>query len=227
MGDRVVMVLLITGGMLLEIPDRAQATRPSTTARPLGHSAALRCSPGDPSDQVLAPRMVRAVLMRGTIHLVTARNAPTRDPSSCRSWAWTECPASVTTGEKLEQERLALGGSLTATIVRATQFHEFPGQILQMTRRGPIAVVPRMRVQTVAASAVPPSSPRSPPDRCEAGGLQRLPGRSGLTFLPSPDASCVSAASAPGCSPSGSPEGPAWHRPAERSCRATLPAWSA
>lgn len=55
---------------------------------------------------------------------------------------------------KLHQERLALDGSIPATVVRATQFHEFAGQVLGRTRKGPVAVVPRMRVQTVAATAV-------------------------------------------------------------------------
>jgi uncharacterized protein YbjT (DUF2867 family) len=55
---------------------------------------------------------------------------------------------------KLAQERVALAGSLPTTIVRATQFHEFPAQMLSWTRHGPVAVVPRSRIQPVAARSV-------------------------------------------------------------------------
>ena len=43
---------------------------------------------------------------------------------------------------------------MPATIIRATQFHEFPVQIMQRSRVGPIALVPDFKVQTVAARAV-------------------------------------------------------------------------
>jgi uncharacterized protein YbjT (DUF2867 family) len=52
---------------------------------------------------------------------------------------------------KLEQERTYRGGGVPLTILRSTQFHEFPGQILRRTRRGPVAVVPQMRTQPIAA----------------------------------------------------------------------------
>ena len=55
---------------------------------------------------------------------------------------------------KLAHEAAALEGPLPATIVRATQFHEFPAQILGRTRMGPMAMVPRMRVQPIAARTV-------------------------------------------------------------------------
>jgi uncharacterized protein YbjT (DUF2867 family) len=55
---------------------------------------------------------------------------------------------------KLVHEAAALAGSLPATIVRATQFHEFAGQILLRTRQGRLAALPRMKVQTVAARTV-------------------------------------------------------------------------
>lgn len=55
---------------------------------------------------------------------------------------------------KLAQEAAARQGPLPATILRATQFHEFPVQIMDRFRLGPIAVMPRMRVQTVAARAL-------------------------------------------------------------------------
>ena len=52
---------------------------------------------------------------------------------------------------KLAHEKAAMSGLLPATIVRATQFHEFPAQVLSWTRHGPFAVVPRSRIQPVAA----------------------------------------------------------------------------
>ncbi|MCW2494742.1 NAD-dependent epimerase/dehydratase family protein [Jatrophihabitans sp.] len=54
---------------------------------------------------------------------------------------------------KRRQEELALVGGVPVSVLRATQFHEFPGQLLDRGR-GPVAVVPRMTVQTVAASEV-------------------------------------------------------------------------
>ena len=55
---------------------------------------------------------------------------------------------------KLAQESAALAGPLPVNIVRATQFHEFPVQILARATRGQIAPVPVMRIQPVAARAV-------------------------------------------------------------------------
>ena len=55
---------------------------------------------------------------------------------------------------KLAQEAAALEGPLPVTIVRATQFHEFPAQIMQRAHVGSRYPMPRMRVQTVAARSV-------------------------------------------------------------------------
>lgn len=55
---------------------------------------------------------------------------------------------------KVVQERLAIGGAIPASVLRATQFHEFADQMLSRFRRGPVAVVPRIRVQPVAAVTV-------------------------------------------------------------------------
>ena len=52
---------------------------------------------------------------------------------------------------KLEQEKLARAGPVPCTVLRATQFHEFPVQMLRRARQGSIANVSRMRVQSVAA----------------------------------------------------------------------------
>lgn len=53
---------------------------------------------------------------------------------------------------KRRQEELALGGPVPATVLRATQFHEFPGQLID--RSGPIIVVPKMLSQPIAAREV-------------------------------------------------------------------------
>lgn len=55
---------------------------------------------------------------------------------------------------KLAQEAAALEGPLPVTIVRATQFHEFPAQAFKRLRLGPVALMPHMRVQPVAARSV-------------------------------------------------------------------------
>ena len=57
-------------------------------------------------------------------------------------------------GAKVTQERLHLDGPVDTTVLRATQFHEFPGQILSRSTFGPVSVVPGLRVQTVAARSV-------------------------------------------------------------------------
>lgn len=51
------------------------------------------------------------------------------------------------------QEELVLSGPPPASVLRATQFHEFAGQVLARSR-GPVALVPRMRTQPVAAREV-------------------------------------------------------------------------
>jgi uncharacterized protein YbjT (DUF2867 family) len=53
---------------------------------------------------------------------------------------------------KRHQEELALGGPVPATVLRATQFHEFAGQLLD--RGGAVTVVPRMLTQPIAAREV-------------------------------------------------------------------------
>jgi uncharacterized protein YbjT (DUF2867 family) len=52
---------------------------------------------------------------------------------------------------KLRQEQISLAGPVPATILRATQFHEFAVQMLRRTRRDTAAHVPSMRVRSVAA----------------------------------------------------------------------------
>jgi uncharacterized protein YbjT (DUF2867 family) len=54
---------------------------------------------------------------------------------------------------KRRQEELVLAGPVPGSVLRATQFHEFPGQLLARSH-GPLTLVPRMRVQPVAAREV-------------------------------------------------------------------------
>ncbi|GAB2989145.1 SDR family oxidoreductase [Nocardioides montaniterrae] len=54
---------------------------------------------------------------------------------------------------KVRQEQLAMAGPIPTTVLRATQFHEFPGQLLERMK-GPVAVIPKMQSQTVAAAEV-------------------------------------------------------------------------
>ena len=54
---------------------------------------------------------------------------------------------------KLAQEDVVRGGDVPFTVLRATQFHEFPGQVLARVP-GPVKLLPRMRMQPVAAREV-------------------------------------------------------------------------
>jgi uncharacterized protein YbjT (DUF2867 family) len=54
---------------------------------------------------------------------------------------------------KRVQEELLLADSRPSSVVRATQFHEFAGQLLDRTR-GPVVLAPRMRMQPIAAREV-------------------------------------------------------------------------
>ena len=54
---------------------------------------------------------------------------------------------------KRRQEQLVRASNVPWTILRATQFHEFAARVTDR-RRGPVVVVPRMRIQPVAAAEV-------------------------------------------------------------------------
>ncbi len=54
---------------------------------------------------------------------------------------------------KRRQEELITGGEVPWTVVRATQFHEFPAQLLA-AMKGPMVAVPHMRSATIAAREV-------------------------------------------------------------------------
>jgi len=55
---------------------------------------------------------------------------------------------------KLAQERTLRSRGVPATIVRATQFHEFAGQIATRAKFGPLQLAPRARTQPIAAAEV-------------------------------------------------------------------------
>jgi uncharacterized protein YbjT (DUF2867 family) len=55
---------------------------------------------------------------------------------------------------KLAQEHEVAMGPVPVTVLRAAQFFEFPAQLIRQARIGPVAVLPRMRSQPVAARTV-------------------------------------------------------------------------
>jgi len=55
---------------------------------------------------------------------------------------------------KLAQEAAATAGAVPVTVLRSAQFHEFPGQLLERLSLGPLAVVPHIQSQPVAARTV-------------------------------------------------------------------------
>ncbi len=55
---------------------------------------------------------------------------------------------------KQAHERAMLAGPVPAVIVRAAQFHELVGQMVEWGRQGPVSRVPAMRTQLVAARTV-------------------------------------------------------------------------
>jgi uncharacterized protein YbjT (DUF2867 family) len=55
---------------------------------------------------------------------------------------------------KIAHERAMLSGPVPARVLRAAQFHEFVGQLVDWGTRGDVSYVPRMRTQLVAARSV-------------------------------------------------------------------------
>jgi uncharacterized protein YbjT (DUF2867 family) len=55
---------------------------------------------------------------------------------------------------KVAQERIALDGPIPVRILRAAQFHEFVGELVNWGRQGDVSYVPKMRTQLVAARTV-------------------------------------------------------------------------
>ncbi len=55
---------------------------------------------------------------------------------------------------KIAHERAMLSGPIPVRVLRAAQFHEFVGQLVDWGTQGEVGYVPRMRTQLVAARAV-------------------------------------------------------------------------
>jgi uncharacterized protein YbjT (DUF2867 family) len=55
---------------------------------------------------------------------------------------------------KVAHEQATLAGRIPARILRAAQFHEFVGQLMDWGRQGDVSYVPNMRTQLVAARSV-------------------------------------------------------------------------
>ena len=55
---------------------------------------------------------------------------------------------------KIAHESAHLSGPIPARVLRAAQFHELVGQLVDWGTRGDVAYVPKMRTQLVAARAV-------------------------------------------------------------------------
>jgi len=55
---------------------------------------------------------------------------------------------------KLAQEAAVMAGGIPATIVRSTQWYEFPEKLMALVRLGPIALMPRELIRPVAARSV-------------------------------------------------------------------------
>jgi uncharacterized protein YbjT (DUF2867 family) len=57
-------------------------------------------------------------------------------------------------GAKVAHEEALRAGPIPASVLRASQFHEFVEQLLQWGRQGDVSYVPEMRTQPVAARSV-------------------------------------------------------------------------
>ncbi|WP_375001497.1 SDR family oxidoreductase [Aeromicrobium sp. CTD01-1L150] len=80
---------------------------------------------------------------------------------------------------KLAQERAVRGSGRPATILRATQFHEFARQMTERARLGPLVMAPRMLSAPIAAAEVAEAlvdlAARPPSERTlEIGGPEQL-----------------------------------------------------
>lgn len=76
---------------------------------------------------------------------------------------------------KVAQERVALDGPVPATVLRAAQFHEFAGQVVEQMKVGRLSVVPKMLIQPIAAAEVAVALA----DVAEAGPRGRMPDLAG------------------------------------------------
>jgi uncharacterized protein YbjT (DUF2867 family) len=84
---------------------------------------------------------------------------------------------------KLAQEATYRTGKVPVTVLRSTQFHEFPGQMLAAATRGPIAILPRSMIQPVAARDVASALL----DAAEGPPVSRMPDLGGPEIHALPD----------------------------------------
>jgi uncharacterized protein YbjT (DUF2867 family) len=90
---------------------------------------------------------------RGTEHLVSAGlRAGVRHHVALSIVGCDRVPAAYYEAKRRQEDRV-LSDGVPGTVLRSTQCHEFAGQILDRARR-PIAIVPVMRVQPIAAREI-------------------------------------------------------------------------
>lgn len=76
---------------------------------------------------------------------------------------------------KIAHEQAMLSGPVPARVLRAAQFHEFVGQLLDWGRQGEVAYLPNMRTQLVAARTVAEALADLATDRGWAAGSNGTP----------------------------------------------------
>jgi uncharacterized protein YbjT (DUF2867 family) len=76
---------------------------------------------------------------------------------------------------KVAHERAMLSGPIPVRILRAAQFHEFVGQLLEWGRQGEVSYVPKMRTQLVAARTVAQALADLATDSAPAAGSSSAP----------------------------------------------------
>lgn len=79
---------------------------------------------------------------------------------------------------KAAQERAMVAGPIPVGILRAAQFHEFVGPMMNWGRRGDVTYVPRMRTQLVAAGI----AAEGLADLATAPATALAPGASGMAI---------------------------------------------
>jgi uncharacterized protein YbjT (DUF2867 family) len=106
------------------------------------------------SIQTLAQKAAVSFFTATTNNLLTAGKSAGVQHHLVLSIVGAEKAAAGYYAGKLAQEKLVSNGDVPWTILRATQFHEFAQQVLARSSVGPLALVPRMTTQPVAAREV-------------------------------------------------------------------------
>jgi uncharacterized protein YbjT (DUF2867 family) len=105
-------------------------------------SETLEEGPATEFFEAVAGNLQREGAARGTAHIVTL------------SIVGIENVPFAFYRAQLARERAAAAGPVPSTIMRATQFHEFPAQMIARSRQGDRARIYDVQVQTVAARTV-------------------------------------------------------------------------